>query len=103
LFKPIHARIARAALRWSFVDLEEKTGISKNTLVRFESGGGVNHSTAIKIEQAFAKEGVRFVYESDAHGAGLQLSRELSRRLTGELEKAPAGKSPERSQKSPRK
>ena len=101
MFKPIHARIARAALRWSFVDLEEKTGISKNTLVRFESGGGVNHSTAIKIEQAFTKEGVRFVHESDTHGAGLQLSRELSRRLTGEIEKAPVGKFTERSQKSP--
>ena len=101
MFKPIHARIARAALRWSFVDLEEKAGISKNTLVRFESGGGVNHSTAIKIEQAFTKEGVRFVHESDTHGAGLQLSRELSRRLTGEIEKAPVGKFTKRSQKSP--
>lgn len=103
MLRPWHVRMARAALKWSMDDLKDKTGISKNTLVRLEAGFGVYHSTAIKIEQAFAKEGVSFVYESDTHGAGLQLSRELSRRLTGELEKAPAGKSPERSQKSPRK
>jgi hypothetical protein len=82
MLKPAHARIARAALRWSLVDLEKKSGISKNTLVRFEAGGGVNHSTAGKIEEAFTKEGVNFVYEDDARGLGILLSKELSRRVS---------------------
>ena len=76
--KPVHARLARAALRWSLVELEEKTGISKNTLVRFESGGGVNHSTVVKIEEAFTKEGVIFVYEDGNRGPGVLLSLKLS-------------------------
>jgi transcriptional regulator with XRE-family HTH domain len=89
MLKPVHVRLARAALKWSLIDLEEKTGISKNTLVRFEAGGGVHHSTAVKIEEAFAKEGLNFVYEDDTRGPGIMLSKELSRRI-GEIARSPA-------------
>ena len=81
MLKPFHVRTARAALKWSLLDLEKKTGISKNTLVRFEAGGGVNHSTAGRIEEVFIKEGVIFVHEDDARGPGLLLSKELSGRI----------------------
>jgi hypothetical protein len=75
MLKPIHVSLARAALGWSLVDLQEKTGISKNTLVRFESGGGVNHSTAVKIEEALIKEGLTFIYEDDLGGPGIRMQK----------------------------
>jgi hypothetical protein len=68
------------------MELERRTGVSKNTLVRFEAGGGVHHSTAAKIEEALSKEGLTFLYEENARGPGIVLSKELSRRLTQHLE-----------------
>ena len=75
MLTPTHARMARAALKWSLVDLQEKSGISKNTLVRFEAGGGIQLSTAIKIEAAFLNEGIRFIYENDADGLGVIITQ----------------------------
>jgi transcriptional regulator with XRE-family HTH domain len=89
VLKPVHVRLARAALRWSLADLEAKTGISKNTLVRFEAGGGVHHSTVVKIEATFTKAGVTFIYEDETRGSGVLLSKELSRRI-GETPQATA-------------
>lgn len=66
---------------WSLLDLEKRAGISKNTLVRFEGGGGVHHTTATKIEEVLLKEGLTFIYEDDIRGPGIVLSKELSRRL----------------------
>lgn len=86
-------------MRWSLVDLEGKTGISKNTLVRFEAGGGVNHSTAGKIEEAFTKEGLNFVYEDDTRGPGILLSKELSHRIGETAGTRAKGKSTTRSTK----
>jgi transcriptional regulator with XRE-family HTH domain len=100
VLKPVHVRLARAALRWSLVDLEAKTGISKNTLVRFEAGGGVHLSTAVKIEETFTKAGISFVYEDETRGSGLLLSKELSRRI-GETPAATAkGKATKRKAKA---
>ena len=92
MLKPVHVRLARAALKWSLADLEAKTGISKNTLVRFEAGGGVHHSTVVSIEAAFTKAGVSFVYEDETRGPGVLLSKELSRRIGATLEPAAKGK-----------
>jgi transcriptional regulator with XRE-family HTH domain len=86
MFRPVHARLGRAALGWSFLELERRTGVSKNTLVRFEAGGGVHHSTASKIEGALSKEGLVFLYEDDSRGPGILLSKELSRRFSHPLE-----------------
>jgi transcriptional regulator with XRE-family HTH domain len=82
MLTPTLARMARAALKWSLVDLEKKTGISKNTLVRFEVGGGVHHNTAIRIEEVFLREGIILNYESTEHGPSVGLSKELARRQT---------------------
>jgi len=81
MLTPAHARMARAALKWSLVDLKEKTGLSKTTLIRFEAGLGVYHSTAIKLAQTFANEGVIFIYADATRGPGVQLSSELFRRV----------------------
>jgi transcriptional regulator with XRE-family HTH domain len=100
MLTPALARMARAALRWTLEDLNGKTGISKNTLLRFEMGGGIHHSTAIKIEEAFLREGINFTYESDERGPSVGLSKDLARRLALAFTLAPKSKSGKRSQKA---
>jgi transcriptional regulator with XRE-family HTH domain len=99
MLKPAQARMARAALKWSLLDLQEKTGINKNTIVRFEAGKGILLSTAIKLEEAFAKEGATFVYEDGTRGLGVLLSTKLSRRLDETAGTRAKGKSTKRGTK----
>ncbi|MBL6939311.1 MAG: helix-turn-helix transcriptional regulator [Alphaproteobacteria bacterium] len=87
--------MARAALDWGLRDLEERTGINKNTLARFESGKGVLLSTAQKIEDVFAQEGVRFVFEDNDHGPGIVMAK----RSVGAIGPEKPPKTPKRSQK----
>jgi hypothetical protein len=69
-------------------------------LVRFEAGQKIHLSTAIKIEAAFAKAGVIFNYEDETRGLGIQLSKELSRRLGDAVSNVATPKSGKRSQKT---
>ncbi len=89
MITPVHARMARVALGWSQVELKDRTGLSKTTLVRFEAGLGVHYNTARKLEDVFKKEGVIFVYEDDTRGPGVLLSKELSQRLSQPSESLP--------------
>ena len=100
MLKPIHARMARAALNWSLRDLEARTGINKNTLARFESGRGVLLSTAEKIEAIFRNEGVTFLDVSDARGFGVTLSGALVERALSGSFSSPKTKTKKRSQKA---
>jgi DNA-binding XRE family transcriptional regulator len=100
MLMPVHARMARAALRWSLENLKEKTGLSKTTLVRFEAGLGVYQSTAMQLEVTFARAGVVFIYESETNGPGVQLSKELSRKLGTNVAMITKVKSARRSQKA---
>jgi transcriptional regulator with XRE-family HTH domain len=81
MLKPAQARMARTALGWSLAEIQGRTGINKNTIVRFEAGKGVLLSTVSRLEDAFAKEGISFIYEDDTRGPGVVLSKDLSRRL----------------------
>jgi transcriptional regulator with XRE-family HTH domain len=74
--------MARAVLGWSFAEFGMKAGISKNTLVRFEAGGGINLTTANRIQAALTHEGITLLYEDASHGPGILISKELLRRLT---------------------
>jgi len=100
MLKPIHARMARAALDWSLRDLEAKTGINKNTLARFESGKGVLLSTAVKIEDVFVREGITFIYEGDGQGAGLVVSATRPGRVSPPPKSPSKPRTPKRSQKT---
>jgi transcriptional regulator with XRE-family HTH domain len=91
MLTPAHARMARAALKWSLVDLKEKTGLSKTTLVRFEAGLGVQNSTAITLEQTFTNEGITFIYADDVKGPGIQISNALFRRVDATARAAQKG------------
>ena len=80
MMKPAHARMARAALRWSLLDVQKRTGINKNTIVRFESGKGILLTTATRLEELFVRAGISFIYEDEARGPGVIISKELSHR-----------------------
>jgi len=96
---PAHARMARAALKWSLQDLQKRTGLSKTTLVRFEAGLGVYQSTAIKLEETFGRAGIIFIHSDDVRGPGVLLSIDLARRVGGVTGRA-TSKSGKRSQKT---
>jgi transcriptional regulator with XRE-family HTH domain len=81
MLTPTLARMARAALKWSLMDLQERTGISKNTLVRFETGGGIHHSTVVRIEEIYVNEGIVFTYGSATNGPSVGLMNDLATRL----------------------
>ena len=99
MLKPAQARMARAALKWSLLDLQEKTGINKNTIVRFEAGKGILLSTAIKLEDAFAKKGITFVYEDSNRGPGVLLSKKLSHLIDETVDMLAKGKPTGRNRK----
>ena len=99
MLTPAQARMARAALDWSLLDVQEKSGINKNTVVRFEAGKGVLASTVLKLEETFAKEGIVFTHENDARGQGVLFSKDLTKTLGAGMQDVPKHKSGKRNQK----
>lgn len=72
----IHAsRAARGLLGWSLQDLAARTGISYESLSRFENGRPVRDSTAAKIAAAFEAEGVELISDKERTGAVLVFAR----------------------------
>lgn len=57
-------RMARTALRWTIKDLGEHSGITPQTVTRFENGGNATLDTLMKIKLAFEKAGVTWVPEN---------------------------------------
>lgn len=69
------SRAARGLLGWSLQDVARATGVSFETLSRFENGRPMRRSTAEKISAAFEAEGVELVIEDDRTGAMLIYAR----------------------------
>ena len=53
-------RAARALLNWSQPELAERAGFNVTTIIRFESGNGINNATMRKLVHALGEGGVRF-------------------------------------------
>ena len=58
---PGQCRAARSWLRWSTRITAEKSGVSRSTLVRFESGQDVLYSKVDQLRKTFETAGIRFV------------------------------------------
>ncbi len=71
-------RMARAALRWSVRDLAAKTGVTANTVNRYENGADAFGSTLLKIETAFKDAGIIFIDENGG-GPGVRLKESLTK------------------------
>jgi transcriptional regulator with XRE-family HTH domain len=73
MIRPIHVRMARAALNWTVRDLEAKSNVGRNTISRYEAGNDILASSVEKLEKALLEQGVIF-FEGDAiRGTGVGL------------------------------
>ena len=76
LLNPEACRAARALLRWSMRDLAKAAGVSLETVLRVEQGGGpFKPETLAKLCDAFAAEGVDLVVQATRSGAVLNHPR----------------------------
>jgi DNA-binding XRE family transcriptional regulator len=65
------ARMARAALRMTVVDLAKAAKVSPNTVTRLEAGLRVNNSTVLAIQSVLEAAGA--VFRDNGDGAGVHL------------------------------
>lgn len=70
LLTPAACRAGRALLAWTISDLVKAAGTSPNSVVRFEGGGALRASTALKIVNALAAAGVEI---TNGSGTGARL------------------------------
>lgn len=71
---PIQCKLARVAVGWGVRDLAEKTGMSSNTISRFERGEALYPRTIAAIRAALEEAGVVFI-EENGHGPGVRLKK----------------------------
>lgn len=74
-------RSARAALRWSVIELSTHARISVQTIKRFEASEGVpssRSSTLFEVQKAFEAAGIEFIGAPD-EGPGVRLWRKANR------------------------
>jgi transcriptional regulator with XRE-family HTH domain len=59
---PFQSRLARAALNWTFTDVEARTGIDRCRVNRFEIGKRIDHGDVVtaKLRQIFEEAGLVF-------------------------------------------
>ncbi len=73
---PLQARLARAALNLSLRDLADLTGLSRNTITRFELGQGAVHSAnTARLQDVFEQRGVVFIAADEVGEATVRLRR----------------------------
>lgn len=56
---PAALRAMRAAVGWSMRDLAEQADVALASVLRMEGGGRVGHRTELKVQAAFAAQGVK--------------------------------------------
>ena len=70
----VQVKMARAAIGWGVRDLAKATGLTANTVSRFENGGGANVRTVSAIQNALEDAGVEFIAENGG-GVGVRLKK----------------------------
>ena len=68
--------MARAVVGWSLDDLAEKSGVSGNTIHRYENGKDAKNDTLMKIREALEAEGVVFTPATDTLEPGVALRKD---------------------------
>ena len=70
-------RAARAALRWTVVELSARAGVGVQTIKRFEASDGVppsRSSTLLEVRKALEQAGIEFIGAPE-DGPGVRLRR----------------------------
>ncbi|AIB11883.1 hypothetical protein ABAZ39_07695 [Azospirillum argentinense] len=70
--RPIQCKLARTALGWGVRDVASATGMSPNTIVRFERGERMRDRTVAELRTLFESNGLEFIDEADGKGPGLR-------------------------------
>jgi transcriptional regulator with XRE-family HTH domain len=71
MITPEASRAARGLLGWSLQDLARATGLSYESLSRFENGRPMRKANAAKVAEVLRDEGVDLILEEDRTGAVL--------------------------------
>lgn len=66
--------MARVAVGWGVRELAEKSGVSTNTIARFERGEELKTSTIETIRSALEAAGIEFIPENGG-GVGVRLKK----------------------------
>ena len=82
MLKPVHLRMARAALNWTVRDLESKAKINKNTISRYEAEREVLSGTIDKLEKVLESAGITFIQEDDVGGPGIRLQKPPAKKIS---------------------
>lgn len=75
MITPAASRAARGLLGWSLQDLARASGLTYESLSRFENGRAMRDANAAKIAQALEAEGIELILEEDRTGAILVHAR----------------------------
>jgi transcriptional regulator with XRE-family HTH domain len=71
---PVQLKMARAALDLGVRDVSKLSGISANTISRYENGSDARGSTLRKIQSVLEEAGIEFLDENGG-GPGVRLRR----------------------------
>ncbi|WP_420792969.1 helix-turn-helix domain-containing protein [Oleispirillum naphthae] len=71
---PEQSRMARAALNWNLETLAFKSGVSRNTISRFEAGNPANKATITAMRLTLEAAGVIFI-DQNGEGPGVRLKK----------------------------
>ncbi len=75
MMRPVHLRMARAALNWTVRELATRAGVNKNTVSRYESGKEILSNSLQSLEKVLTNEGVVFFDEDRTHGTGVGVKK----------------------------
>jgi transcriptional regulator with XRE-family HTH domain len=67
--------MARAALNWTVRDLEDKSGVGRNTISRYEGDNDILASSLDNLEMTLREAGIVFFENDPAHGTGVGLKK----------------------------
>ncbi|MCP9232294.1 helix-turn-helix transcriptional regulator [Mesorhizobium sp. LMG 17147] len=70
----VQCKMARVALGWGTRDLARNTGVSPDTVARFERGEQLKDSTVAALRVTFEAAGIEFIPENGG-GPGVRLAK----------------------------
>jgi transcriptional regulator with XRE-family HTH domain len=70
---PAQLRMARAALKLTVREIEERTGVNKDSISRFEAGREILSGSHQRLEQLFLEAGVIFLAPDDQGREGIKV------------------------------
>ena len=79
MMRPVHLRMARAALNWTLQDLESRSGVGRNTISRYEAGHDIVSSSLESLERTLANEGIVFFDDDHKCGTGVSIGKKRHR------------------------